>query len=65
MILRPVETIRGWEKIAKRMGRSVYLVQKWQNQGAPIYLIDGKWTAEIAELWTWLKDPEGYNQSAA
>lgn len=65
MILRPIETVRGWEKIAERMGRSVYLVQKWQKQGAPIYLVDGKWTAEIAELWAWVKNPQEYSQSAA
>ncbi len=65
MIVRPIETAEGWKQIAKRMGRSEYLVQKWQKEGAPIFLVNGKWTAEIAELWAWVKDPAGYSESAA
>lgn len=56
MILRPIEAKIGWHDIAEAVGRSVFLVKKWQRRGAPIYKVDGKWTAELAELWAWIKD---------
>lgn len=65
MILRPVETVKGWDNIAKRFKRNVRTVQKWQKSGAPIFFIDGVWVCEVAEVWAWLKDPKAYQQSAA
>lgn len=53
-IPRPVEVVRGWENIGKRMGCGVGTIKKWQRDGGPIYFIDGKWTAEMAELWAWV-----------
>lgn len=54
MIVRPIEIVKGWDNIAKRFDRNVRTVKAWQRQGAPIYLVDGAWTAEVAELWTWV-----------
>ncbi|BDQ35912.1 hypothetical protein SYK_06810 [Pseudodesulfovibrio nedwellii] len=64
MIIRPVETVKGWKRIAKRFGRDERTVKKWQKEGAPIFFIDGFWIAEVAEVWSWLKDPESYAAQA-
>lgn len=55
MIVRGVEIKKGLANIAEHFGRDVRTVKKWQRQGAPIYLVDGIWTTETAELWGWLK----------
>lgn len=65
IIARPLVLKRGWKSIAGAMGVGQQTVRGWQRQGAPIYLVDGRWTAELSELWEWIKDPEGYDLPAA
>lgn len=64
MIVRPIEVVSTWKRIAAEFDVSVSTAKKWRNEGAPIRLIDGEWKCDKAELWTWL-DRRADKMSAA
>jgi hypothetical protein len=54
-IARPIEVVRGYKVMSKRMGKPAEVVRDWASDGAPIYLDTGYAIAELAELWEWRK----------
>lgn len=55
MVIRSTEIIFGLASFEESFGAGRKLVKKWQEQGAPIIVVDGTYRAEKFELWEWLK----------
>ena len=53
VIVRPVEILRGYRAISRRMHVSTDAVRDWVIAGAPICYEKETPLAEIAELWAW------------
>ncbi|WP_031485422.1 hypothetical protein [Maridesulfovibrio frigidus] len=67
MVVRPVEIVTGLENIGKLFGVGRNTVRAWaQEEGSPIRQVEGKYMAEKAELWEWVKENTGvgYNHVA-
>ena len=52
-IMRPIEILRGYRAISRRMHVSADAVRDWVLEGAPICYEKETPLAEIAELWAW------------
>ncbi|WP_319759550.1 MerR family transcriptional regulator [Maridesulfovibrio sp.] len=60
MVVRPLEIVTGLESIGKIFGVGRNTVRAWaQQEGCPIRRVEGKYTAEKAELWEWIKEHAG------
>ena len=52
-IPRPIEVVRGYRAIARRMHVGIETVRLWSSLGAPIRFDRQTPLAEVAELWAW------------
>ncbi|WP_027179468.1 hypothetical protein [Maridesulfovibrio bastinii] len=57
MVVRPVEIVTGLDKIGKLFGVGRNTVRIWAGKdNSPIRQVEGKYMAEKAELWEWVKE---------
>lgn len=64
MVVRPVEIVTGLDKIGKLFGVGRNTVRAWASvEDSPIRLVEGKYMAEKAELWEWVKENTGVGDS--
>lgn len=48
------KVLKSLEQICKEFGRSRRTVKKWQEDGAPIFFVNGVYGAEVNALAGWL-----------
>lgn len=52
-IVRPIEVVRGYRAIARRLHVGIETVRDWTTTDAPIRFDRQTPLAEVAELWGW------------
>ena len=58
-ISRPLEIVRGYRAIARRLHVGIETVRLWSSLGAPIRFDGQTPLAEVAELWAWSSGGNG------
>lgn len=48
------KVLKSLEQICKEFGRSRRTIKKWHEDGAPIFLVNGVYGAEVNTLVGWL-----------